>query len=324
MRKAIGWGLLAILTLLCGRSDLAHGQSVLVVSSCGSLPVASAVGSANGPVAVDVNGNVCSSASVSAFAPNGNYANLTATNVSASVALPAGAVVLFQNTGTTTVSCTLGIGSATATANELIVQPGASVSVTVGSNTFGACIDQSGSTSNVVALAGGTGVYTAGGMSTALGQTTMSASVPVAPASDWVTAKAASTRPATTDKALIVNLSPNVPAYCTAAPIAINQSASTDVRTFTNTGFICGIALISGTQQQVSVVYGTGSTCGTGTVALWGATTADGSHGMPVAANGGFTQSFSPPVSFASAQHLCVLQSGAGLLSGTIWYADLP
>lgn len=100
------------------------------------------------------------SATLGGFAPGGTFATLTATNASASVALPAGAVVLFQNTGTTTVSCTLGIGSATATANEIQVAASSTVSVTVGTNTFGACIDQTGSVSNVVVLAGGSGLFT--------------------------------------------------------------------------------------------------------------------------------------------------------------------
>jgi hypothetical protein len=100
------------------------------------------------------------SATLGGFAPNGNYANLTSAGTSGSVALPAGAVVLISNTGTTTVSCTLGVGSATALANEIQVPASSSVSVTVGSNTFGACIDQTGSTSNTVVLAGGAGLFT--------------------------------------------------------------------------------------------------------------------------------------------------------------------
>jgi hypothetical protein len=96
--------------------------------------------------------------SVAGFTPSGNYATLTATNSSASVALPNGGTVQFANTGTTAVSCTLGIGSATATASELVIQAGSNKSIVVGSNTFGACIDQTGSASNVVVLAGGSGL----------------------------------------------------------------------------------------------------------------------------------------------------------------------
>jgi hypothetical protein len=94
------------------------------------------------------------------FAPGGTFATLTATGSSASVALPAGSTVAFQNTGTTAVSCTLGVGSATAVASEIVIQASSTVFVTVGSNTFGACIDQTGSVSNLVVLAGGAGLGT--------------------------------------------------------------------------------------------------------------------------------------------------------------------
>src|SRR5882672_7330772 len=99
-------------------------------------------------------------ATISGFAPGGTFASLTATASSASVALPAGVVVAFQNTGTTSVSCTLGIGSATAVAGQLQVTPNSTVFITVGSNTFGACIDETGSASNVIRLAGGAGLGT--------------------------------------------------------------------------------------------------------------------------------------------------------------------
>jgi hypothetical protein len=100
------------------------------------------------------------SASLSGFTPGLTFANLTATGSSASVALPAGTVVFFQNNGTTTVSCTLGVGSATATANEILIPASSGVPLVVGSNTFGACIDQSGTASNLVVLAGGSGLGT--------------------------------------------------------------------------------------------------------------------------------------------------------------------
>lgn len=141
----------------------ADAQSQIQVQSCGTPPRTLALGEP-AVTLVDINGNVCTSASVSAsitgFTPNGNFATLTATNSSASVALPAGAVVVFSNTGTTTVSCTLGVGSATATANENQIPASSSVSFTVGANTFGACIDQTGAASNAVVLAGGAGLFT--------------------------------------------------------------------------------------------------------------------------------------------------------------------
>lgn len=119
------------------------------------LVLGSTLVSASNPLPVTAAGGTFT---VTGFTPNGNYANLTATNSSASVALPAGTTVAFQNSGTTSVSCTLGIGSATASANQIQVPSGSTVFVTVGTNTFGACIDQSGSVSNVVVLAGGAGL----------------------------------------------------------------------------------------------------------------------------------------------------------------------
>lgn len=104
------------------------------------------------------------SATLAGFTPNGNYTTLTATAVSsASTALPAGTVVAFQNLSTIDVSCVLAAGAATATTNKLIVRGGATVYYTVGSNDHAACINQTGSASNVVGLAGGAGLGTAFG-----------------------------------------------------------------------------------------------------------------------------------------------------------------
>lgn len=164
------WGAAIGLLATAGLAWLAvpaKAQRSSTVATCGTFPGAvPAVGTA-GIVALDQNGNTCVAGSISTsiagFAPAGTFATLTASGSSASVALPAGAVVIFQNTGTTAVSCTLGVGSATALVNENIIQPGSWAAYTVGSNTFGACIDQTGSASNVVVLSGGTGIPTGAG-----------------------------------------------------------------------------------------------------------------------------------------------------------------
>lgn len=116
------------------------------------------------------------SATLAGFTPNGNYGSLTATAASsASTALPAGTVVGFQNLSTVDVSCVLTAGASTATANKIIVRGGATVFVTVGSNTTTACINQTGSASNVVGLMGGAGLGTnfGGGSSGGGGAITM-------------------------------------------------------------------------------------------------------------------------------------------------------
>lgn len=162
------WGAFLCGLVLAGYQTPSHAQNAiqaLVTATCGTPGITLTAGK-NGPVFQDNTGKLCVNAAVTAtvsvtgFQPGGAFATLTATGSSASVALPAGTVIAFQNTGTTTVSCTLGIGSATASASQNIIPAGSTLFLTVGSNTFGACIDQTGSTSNVVALSGGAGLGT--------------------------------------------------------------------------------------------------------------------------------------------------------------------
>ena len=199
------------------------GNGCIPVSSANPLPVAATV-------------------SVGGFTPGLTFATLTATGSSASVALPVGTTVYFQNNGTTTVSCTLGVGSATALANEILVPASSGVPVVVGSNTWGACIDQTGSTSNLIVLAGGSGLGNAfgggssgGGSSGAVfgptavgsanvnppvvigGTLTVAAGQNVAGAA----VKAASTQAAATDTSLVVQENPNGPLLA-----AINAGAA--------------------------------------------------------------------------------------------------
>jgi hypothetical protein len=133
--------------------------------------------------------------------------------------------------------------------------------------------------------------------------------------------KASGTNAATTDPALVVAQSPNPNTLCTSIK-PISQTASTDLITSTNKLHICAILIVSATAQSVSLVEGTVTTCGTGTAALMGATTA--ANGMALAANGGFTHTAERPfmVTQTTADHLCLLQSGAGNISGFISYVD--
>lgn len=156
--KIITLGFALASSLVC---DPVPANAAIVVSTCGTLPASLPAGSTGRDVYIDVNGTLCTAAasvSVGTFAPGGNYATLTATNASADVALPAGATVLVQNTGTTAVSCVLAVGAGTATASKNIIQPASTVAMAVGSNTHIACIDQTGSVSNVVAISGGGGL----------------------------------------------------------------------------------------------------------------------------------------------------------------------
>lgn len=118
-------------------------------------------------------------------------------------------------------------------------------------------------------------------------------------------------------------------AYYPAAPacsleLSINQTASTDLHTFTNNANICYVLIVNGsTAQNVSLVQGTGTTCGTSTVALIGGTTAS----VALPANGGFSLSIptgSTLKTTTTGQHLCLLQSGSSNVSGVIGYYDAP
>jgi hypothetical protein len=97
-------------------------------------------------------------ASLAGFTPNGAVANLAATTSSASVALPSGAVQAVSNTGSVAVSIKLSVGAGTAATTDFQIQPGATVGLTVGSNTYINAITASGSSS--LSIAGGVGLVT--------------------------------------------------------------------------------------------------------------------------------------------------------------------
>jgi flagellin-like hook-associated protein FlgL len=170
-----------------GSSVTGVGNSPMPVGGLANASAPTYVEGQTGSLSFDLTGNLRTtgggggSTTVPGFTPGGTFATLTATGSSASVALPAGATVAFQNTGTTTVSCTLGIGSATATANQIIVQAASTVFLVPGTNTFGACIDTTGSASNLVVLAGGSGLGTGfgGGGGASTGNTSVQSAVNV-------------------------------------------------------------------------------------------------------------------------------------------------
>lgn len=95
----------------------------------------------------------------SGFVPSLSYTPLTATaSSSASTALPTNTgTVAFQNTSSVDVSCTVASGAATATTNEIIVRAGSTIFVGTTGYDHAACINQTGSASNVIILAGGSG-----------------------------------------------------------------------------------------------------------------------------------------------------------------------
>lgn len=114
-----------------------------------------------------------------------------------------------------------------------------------------------------------------------------------------------------------------VPGNLCTNTVAINQTTSTTVITGTSGQriYICGIVLVSATAQNISVVEGTGTVCATGIAALIGGTTAS----VALAANGGFSavSEHSWMATQVNTNNLCVLQSGAGNVSGIISYRKL-
>lgn len=99
------------------------------------------------------------SATLSGFTPNGNVASLSVTSSSGNVALPAGTVVAVTNTGTTnTAYIKLSVGAGTAATTDMALVPGATVGLTVGSNTYINAITSTSTTT--LRMAGGTGLLT--------------------------------------------------------------------------------------------------------------------------------------------------------------------
>jgi hypothetical protein len=119
-----------------------------------------------------ISGNI--STSLSGFTPNGNVASLSVSSVSSNVALPTGAVVAVANSGSADASIKLTVGAGSAATTDFILKAGATVGLTVGSNTFINAITSSGST--VLSLAGGSGLLSGygGGGSAASGISTYS------------------------------------------------------------------------------------------------------------------------------------------------------
>lgn len=92
--------------------------------------------------------------------------------------------------------------------------------------------------------------------------------------------------------------------------------------TASNYTFICGYTLVADAAVDVSLTSGTGSTCGTGTTALLGSTTA--ANGLALAANGGITNASTGTRhnwTEATGDDLCLLLSSAVRVTGTILWA---
>jgi hypothetical protein len=85
--------------------------------------------------------------------------------------------------------------------------------------------------------------------------------------------------------------------------------------------YLCSVLLVGADAENVSLVEGTGSTCGTGTAAVIGGTTA--ANGPNLAANGGFQAgggNGSIAIAATAGTDVCLFQSGAGRVAGNLTY----
>jgi hypothetical protein len=251
------------------------------------------------------------SASLAGFTPNGNFGTLTATAASSgSTALPGGAVVAFQNTSTIDLSCVLSAGAATATTNKIVIRGGSSVFLTVGSNINAACINQTGSASNVVVMAGGTGLgtnfggggagggggaITAASGSYAAGSIASGAMVDFGAQADAVCGSSAGSCSLVALIKFLNNAATAATPACSAAPCAttignvgidptsgkatpafINLAlpATTTTQIIALSGstktYITSLKMMASGAVNLTLKYGTGSNCGTGTNTLEG------------------------------------------------------
>ena len=88
--------------------------------------------------------------------------------------------------------------------------------------------------------------------------------------------------------------------------------------------YVCSISIIAGAAEIFNLTAGTGSTCGTNTVAVMGSTTA--ANGLSLAANGGLTFGSglaSLAATTVNQDDLCLQQSGSNRLAGGITYVQL-
>src|SRR5215469_9221726 len=142
--------------------------------------------------------------------------------------------------------------------------------------------------------------------------------------------KAATTSPAATDPALVVGVSPNSLgcagasiANTTSTPISITTTTQIISGTVGKQTYLCSINLIAGAPDNVALVEGTGTICGTGTAGIAGGTTA--ATGWNFAANGGLTlgNGFSMVARTATAaDNVCLMVSSGAQVSGSVIWAQ--
>ena len=142
--------------------------------------------------------------------------------------------------------------------------------------------------------------------------------------------KGPSTPPVATDPALVVTQSPNGLgcagagiANTTSTPVSITAGTQIITGASSKQTYICSINLVAGSADNVALVEGTGSPCGTSAVGMAGGSTA--ATGWNFAANGGLTLGNGLGIvarTATTADNVCLLVSSGAQVSGTIIWAQ--
>lgn len=110
----------------------------------------------------------------------------------------------------------------------------------------------------------------------------------------------------------------NVAQGSATAPINVSTATTTQLVALSGSTqtYVTGLAVIAGGTGNITLVYGTGTNCGTGTTSLSGA--------IPLIANAGFTlgSGLGPVVVVPAGQALCVTTSAAVQMSGFVTYTQ--
>lgn len=128
---------------------------------------------------------------------------------------------------------------------------------------------------------------------------------------------------ATPMRTTVANIDPCVD-LTKAASVAVSQTSNTQIVAGVpgKRILICRYGVVGADAESVSLVEGSGSTCGTSTAAVIGATTA--ASGMAFSANGGITEGAGSTwiaITKVAGDSLCVFQSGSGVVAGSLKYA---
>lgn len=107
--------------------------------------------------------------------------------------------------------------------------------------------------------------------------------------------------------------------------IPISQTTNTQIATGTSglKNYVCSLLVVGSDAENISLVEGTGTTCGTSPVAIVGGTTA--ASGPNLSANGGFSLGNGGNAVAAgttNADNVCLFQSGTGRVAGVLVLAQ--